>query len=418
MVFFIAPVISYGEITVDERKAKLRSDLAQLEKDIDSQKQIIQQKQNEGVSLERDIAILNAKIQSSTLSIQARILSIQKLDDDISDKVQIIGALSAKLNSEKESLAQILRQTRELNDTSLIEFGLSSKTLSSFFSDADKFSILENALAESFQEIVSTQNETTDQKNQLEDKKAEEVALRKLQELERQRLSDNKKQKDSILAQTRGQEKAYTAILKQKEKSAAQIRAELFSLQGSKAISFGDALSFAKSVGAKTGVRPALILGILREETNLGANVGTGNWKVDMHPTRDQPIFAQITAELGYNPDTMPVSKKAWYGWGGAMGPAQFIPSTWVLYKDKISQVTGNNPPDPWKPEDAFTAAALLLKDNGAAKGTIAAERFAALCYLAGCKNATKKAYSFYADDVLDFAAQYEAQMKILQNGS
>jgi len=110
----------------------------------------------------------------------------------------------------------------------------------------------------------------------------------------------------------------------------------------------------------------------------------------------------------------MPVSKKPWYGYGGAMGPAQFIPSTWVLYEKRIATATGHNPPNPWDPFDAFMAAGILLKDNGANKGTASAERLAALRYLAGWTNATKKAYAFYGDDVMDLASKYQAQINIL----
>jgi len=158
------------------------------------------------------------------------------------------------------------------------------------------------------------------------------------------------------------------------------------------------------------------LLGIITEESNLGENVGTGNWRTDMHPTRDQPVFATIVAELGLDPDKMPVSKKPWYGWGGAMGPAQFIPSTWILYKDRIADLTGHNPPNPWDPYDAFMASGILLKDNGGAGGNAAKERLAALRYLAGWTNATKKAYAFYGDDVMALAAKYQQQIDILQN--
>ncbi len=83
--------------------------------------------------------------------------------------------------------------------------------------------------------------------------------------------------------------------------------------------------------------------------------------------------------------------------------------------KDRIGKITGNKPANPWNPEDAFTASALLLKDNGAAKGGAAAERLAALRYLAGWANATKPAYAFYGDDVMELAAKYQAQIDVLK---
>jgi len=96
------------------------------------------------------------------------------------------------------------------------------------------------------------------------------------------------------------------------------------------------------------------------------------------------------------------------------MGPAQFIPTTWVLYEKRISEITGNNPPSPWDPKDAFVASALLLKDNGAAARTYQAENRAALKYLAG-SNWQKSAYRFYGDDVMALAAKYQEQIDILK---
>jgi membrane-bound lytic murein transglycosylase B len=95
------------------------------------------------------------------------------------------------------------------------------------------------------------------------------------------------------------------------------------------------------------------------------------------------------------------------------MGPAQFMPTTWLIYKNKISEITGNNPPNPWNPQDAFVAASLLLKDNGAANGDYAAERKAALKYLAG-SNWNKSAYSFYGDDVMELANKYQNMIDII----
>ena len=181
----------------------------------------------------------------------------------------------------------------------------------------------------------------------------------------------------------------------------------------SRSTSFGDMYQYAKEASKVTGVRPAVILGILREETNLGQNVGTGNWLVDMKAPRDTEPFKQICSELGLDPNSQPVSKRQSYGYGGAMGPAQFIPSTWVLYKDRIAKASGQNPPNPWDPRTATFAAAILMMDNGADGGTAAAERKAALKYLAG-SGWNKPAYAFYGDAVMQFAAEYQKDIDVL----
>jgi len=232
--------------------------------------------------------------------------------------------------------------------------------------------------------------------------------------LEKRKIERQTDEVEEILDATKGQEAIYQRIISDKQKTAAQIRTELFTLRGSAAIPFEQALELANLASAQTGTRPALILGTIAEESNLGENVGTGNWQTDMHPTRDRPVFAEITARLGLNPDQMPVSRKPWYGWGGAMGPAQFIPSTWVLYEERLGKITGHVPPNPWDPGDAFMASGLLLSDNGADRGTREAERLASLRYFAGWKNATKASYAFYGDEVMELADFYQNQIDIL----
>ncbi|TSC67299.1 MAG: putative peptidase [Parcubacteria group bacterium Gr01-1014_73] len=416
--FFLLTSLAFAQDIsniVTSRRAELENQLAALQKEIDVQQQILKNKQRESVSLERDIAILNAKIDTAKLSIKVRALVITNLNQEIDGKEKTIAGLSAKIARELASLADLLRKTRELDNFSVAEFVLSGNDLSAFFEDLDNFQTIKASLAQSFEKLRSTKSITEEEKSSLEDKAKEETDLKKIQELEKKRIEEQEKDKKDILKISRGVETVYQKIIKDKEKSAAQIRAELFALRGSAAIPFEKAYEYATRAAQKTGVRAAVILGIIAEESNLGENVGTGNWKVDMKAPRDTVPFLAITAQLGLNPNLMPVSKKPWYGYGGAMGPAQFIPSTWVLYEDRIAGATGHNPPNPWEPEDAFMATGLLMADNGADKQTYNAERLAALRYLAGWKNATKSAYAFYGDDVMELAAKYQQQIDIIK---
>lgn len=409
-------VLAQTAQNVIDRKAVLEQELSRIEAQIAEEQKILDVKAQESVSLARDVAILNAKISQTKLAIKATDLAIQKLDSEINDKQTVIGQLGDKLDREKESIGQLIRKTDEIDEYSLVELVLDNKSVSELFTDLDSFTLIKRALKESLVVVTDTKDTTLEEKISLESKKVDQVSLRALQNLEKKRVEQEEQQKESILKISKGIEAAYQQMIKSERQNAAKIRAELFTLQGSAAIPFEKALELANIASKKTGVRPALILGVIAEESNLGENVGTGNWRVDMKAPRDTAPFVDITSRLGLDPDRMPVSKKPWYGYGGAMGPAQFIPSTWVLYEARIAKATGHNPPNPWDPSDAFMASAILLMDNGADKGTFAAERLAALRYLAGWTNATKKAYAFYGDDVMDLAAKYQKLIDILTN--
>ncbi len=411
-----------------DRRADLERELAGIEQQIERQRQILSAKQRESVSLERDVAILTAKIDEAKLSIRARDLAIQRLSQDINSKASTIGKLSDKLERERDSLAQLIRKSYMIESYSLPEFVLGNQSLSDFFTDIDTFQTIKVELRESSEEVTKVRSETQEEKETLEGKRAEQLELRRIQELQKKKIEEQEAEKRRILKASKGIEREYQRILSEQEKNAAFIRSQLFQLEGTVAIPFGKALEYATEASKKTGVRPALILGILTVESNLGENQGTGNWRADM-AQRDWADFQSITRKLGLDPDKMPVSARpcskaertrlgpgvpCGYGWGGAMGPSQFIPSTWLLYENRVASVSGSNPPNPWNPRDAIFATGLLLKDNGAARGTRASERLAALRYLAGWKNAEKPSFAFYGNEVMDYADQYQAQIDVL----
>lgn len=412
----LSPLFAFAQNNVEERRAQLERELAEVEAHIAQQQDILNARARESVTLERDIAILNATIEKAKLSIRARSLEIERLGRESGAKQAVIRKLSAKIEREKKSIGELIRKTNKSDSFSLPEVILGDQKLSEFFQSIEEYQVIKEALRDSYRELTAGKKEAETEQEALDTRRTEEMHLRALQELEKRKIETQEAEKKRILKISKGIEAEYQKIIKIKQLSAAQIRAELFTLRGSAAIPFEKALAYATRSGKKTGVRPAFLLGVIAEESNLGENVGTGNWRIDMKAPRDTEPFLDITRRLGLDPDKMPVSKKPWYGYGGAMGPAQFIPSTWVLYEERIAKATGHNPPNPWEPEDAFMAAAILLSDNGADSGTYAAERLAALRYLAGWANAAKSAYAFYGDDVMELAEKYQKQIDILQS--
>ena len=424
--------VAFAE-TDEQRRARLESELYKLEQEIQQQQVLLDEKSGERQSLERDVAVLDGEINKAQLAVRQRNLAIGKIANEIEDRQAAIQALDEKMDRERASLAQLIRKTNEIDDMSFAELLLGNDDLSTIFSDLDSFEVVKSSLSHSFDFIEQTKRAIEGQKEALFDERQSEEELRHIQELEKQKIQSRKSEKNEILRVTKGEEAVYQQLITEKRKSASEIRAALFSLRDSAAIPFGDAYDFAKDASASTGVRPALILAILKQETNLGENIGqclltndpekgdgkgknTGRFFAGvMKGTRDVDPFMEITAELGLDPYAMPVSCPPSYGYGGAMGPSQFIPSTWVLYKDRLARATGQNPPSPWTPRTAIFATAMLMEDNGADRGTRASERLAALRYFAGWKNAEKPAYAFYGDGVMGFVDEIQELIDVLE---
>jgi membrane-bound lytic murein transglycosylase B len=356
--------------------------------------------------------------------------SIKKINGDVGDLQAGIGNLDSKVTASQQSLAQILRRTREIDDMTLVELAL-GQSFTDLFEDIDDFERIQQELDSSFKEMAATRSDLSERKSALEDKKREEADLLQLQQLQKKDLQNTETEKKTLVSAAKGKESNYQKVIAEATKTATQIRNALFGLRDSGAIPFGTAYQYAKEAEAKTGVAAALTLGVLRQETNLGENVGKclvtnspnkgdGIGKVSgtsirkiMKPDRDVDPFMQITAELGLDPATQVVSCPQSVGYGGAMGPAQFIPSTWVLYKSRLAAATGENPPNPWSARTAIFATAMLMADNGADQGTRDAERRAALRYFAG-GNWSKPSYAFYGDGVMKYRDQYQADINVL----
>ena len=114
---------------------------------------------------------------------------------------------------------------------------------------------------------------------------------------------------------------------------------------------------------------------------------------------------------MGLDPDAQKVSREPSYGCGGAMGPAQFIPSTWLGYASQVMKLTGRSNANPWNTEDAFTAAAIKLAKAGATSQTRAGELAAAKAYISGNPNCSQAVCASYSNTILQKAATIQENL-------
>lgn len=415
----VAPSSFAAEATTQEEEQRerqeLEAELRRLEEEMGRQEQTIQTLRTQGRTLQTEIQKLNAQSKKLALQIQAVEFSLSKLNKEIAANTAQVRLKEDQLALNRGALVRAMQSLYESDRSSLLEVFLGSAQLSDFFGNLTSLAEVQGSLASTVEKISEMRAALLEEQEQLAFQKNDAETLKAYRDSQRRSVEGVKKDKAQLLNVTKGKESEYQELLKETRKTAAQIRSRIFELLGGGELTFDEAYKFAKYAEQATGVRAALILAVLDRESALGQNVGRCTYKTAMHPTRDIPPFLALTAELGINPASVTVSCANRDGlYGGAMGPAQFIPSTWNLYKDKIKDITGSNPPSPWRNADAFVATALYLKDAGAAGAALAGERVAAAKYYAGQR--WRRYLWTYGDRVVTRAQQFEQDIKILNS--
>ena len=361
-------------------------------------------------NLSYEIRLLNNKVKNLNYQIYKNNLIIKDLNIQIGGTEKSIKETEDKISGIKEKLKTILELRREEDKRSVIEIFLLDKKLSDFFDDIIALEALNKKTQELLGNIKELKTSLEKQQESMLNDKSDLEKRQILADLQKKKSAEAKEEKSRILRITKGKESTYQKYLEETKKEAEKIRKKIFELaqvSSNQSLTMEEAYKLAVQVSRITKIRPALLLGLLKVESNIGNNVGQCNcdgraycrhpdihWK-NVMTRRQWPYFEKITSELGLNSNTTPVSCSVSGGkvqWGGAMGAAQMMPETWYKYgyKRRVENITGIKPASPWRVKDAFLAAALYLSDWGASSKREVDEIGAVRAYLCGTTRLTR----------------------------
>lgn len=410
-VFFavIPARVFADELPADVIKQK-QAEIAALEKQIAEYNAAIAQVIKTGKNIQKEIAAIEAKVKKSQAQIKVLQLAIEKLGLEIKKTESEIKTTEKILSSKREVLGVVVRNLYQKERTPLLDILANNDSFFDFFNEINVIDSAREEVRKTVSDIEATKKELEVKKTTLDEQYEDQAATKKGLEIAKVVLEETKIQKNTSLQRTKAEEKNYKELLTLSKANLDKLKNEIFYMLKA-GITAEDALKYGQAVANTIGLRPAFLLAILEIESRLGASVGTGYYKKDMNPNQ-WDYFLDLTAKLGLNPETTPVSKKPSYGWGGAMGPAQFLPGTWLGWESKIAKITGHNPPSPWSIEDSFTAAALKLYNDGASAKTRAGELRAAKAYISGNPNCTKSICNYYANLAMDKSDDIEETLK------
>ena len=399
LVVPLLPFISWSQSTTFLEK-ELNKKLSEINSQIITYRIEIERLDRTNRTLKEEIELVDKKIETIKLQIQAGELLLKELQSESAQLQREITLVQEEINGAKSQLSENLTRLYQLDQRSLAELIFSGREFSDFFNQIRYLHQLQGDIKEEIEELSEGKAQLDSKEEELNQRLLSQEKLLALERFEQDEIANTKLKKARLI-----EKNIVTTVSLGKKSSlleevARELRERLYVLQGlTESVELGEAYKKASAVASKMNINPAFLMAVLKVESDIGNNVGGGHWQKDMHP-RDRNAFLQITRKFNLDPDKVPVSSAPRYGWGGAMGPAQFLPKTWLTYEARIIEITGHNPPNPWDLEDAFAAAAIKLAANGANRRTSEGEWEAAMRYFAGGRW-QNPAYSFYGDRVM-----------------
>ncbi|MFH0987309.1 MAG: lytic murein transglycosylase [Patescibacteria group bacterium] len=349
---------------------------AQKEKDeLESQINNIEKKES---SAEWYLSKLNLDIRYLNYEIANLDLSISQLESEIEKREKAVKELDEALAEQKGVLQNAIRQFYEYDTTSYVEVLLGNGSLSEFGNKLMEIDKVQTELRLAMKEIQKARDKMDSEKSAMEKDIEEKTEYKKVQEYSIYSLANKTEQQKYLLGQLAA---AKTPL----EKEMARIKSELSELSNAMARiqsyltgwlgyrpSWSQIWTAVSNASNKAGINKFTMLGILEVEsgfrTNAGSNAGSpeGNlqrchdYRVNDEPfcTNQKNEFEDICAELNLDKNKMPISVAY------AMGPAQFIPTTWRGYQNMYPELR-----NPWNLNDAVLAMAYKLKRGGGVAG-------------------------------------------------
>ena len=419
-VFFINMEFVWGQ---EDKRSELELQIEQLEQEAAALDQDLSKIQGDKNTLANELAGLDTEIKQRNLSIKKVALVLKQAALAVERKSESLEELSKKINKSKDALAYSLTAINKYDEEDWFTVLLKNTNLASFLFSVNNLNKVITDVEKKLTDFKEEKSLLEKEKMELEDFQAEQENLKVLQEVERRFLAQKKYEKEEIIRLTKGKESLFQQLLQLKKRDISSLKTQLFYLEKT-GISAEDAVRFADLAAKRAGIRTSFLLALLEVETGkqfedgiitAGTNLGTGNWKKDLYncyirlgkkrvAEAEKRAFFEIMGKLGLDPDQMPVSRRPSYGCGGAMGPAQFLPTTWLRFEDKVAELTGHTPPNPWSIEDAFTASAIFLAEAGAFSQTEAGEVKAAKTYISGNPNCRKYICRSYSNRIISLA--------------
>lgn len=211
--------------------ADRNSRLAEIEREIAEYEAALQEVGAEKTTLQKAINSLELERKKVLADIKYTENQIANTDLEINKLTLEIGSTERDIHKNENAIADIIRNLNIHDDNSMIELMLRHKNLSEFWNEIEDLETVRDNIQAQVHTLISL-------KATLEGKHSEEtehrenlVDLKQKYDGQQAVLENNKKEKNTLLEQTKSEEAEYQSLLAEKKAVQEQITAELRSFE-------------------------------------------------------------------------------------------------------------------------------------------------------------------------------------------
>lgn len=190
-------------------------DLHNIDDEINQLKQKISETQSKEKTLSAEIKSMDAKITLKTLEVSETEEKILSLGEEIEELTDKIGRLETSLTRLSEVLIGRMVASYKTNRVSYLSLFVSADGFVDFINRVKYIKLAQAHDQEMMTNIEFAKVDFKDQKELREKKKEEQEALKIALEAQKKELDKNKKDKQSLLTQTKNDEATYQKLLQQ-----------------------------------------------------------------------------------------------------------------------------------------------------------------------------------------------------------
>lgn len=269
---------------------RLNLKLQQIKSQINSYQQQINQTKGQAATLQNEISMYDNQIRSLELQIEANNTQREDTALQINELEIQIDRREKEIDDNRKIMAELIVELSKLDNSSFLQMSLGTDDFSSFLDEVQYVRNIQD-------QVYSLVSRIKDIKQKLELQQQDlEVQMTKLESLKEElavsqgSLESQRKNKEQLLAQTKGVERNYQKLLGASKDEQSKIMEEINDLDGSARSRVGN-----KSISVSKGVFGWPMDGILTQGygntgfTSLGYNFHNG---IDIAGPAGTPIYA------------------------------------------------------------------------------------------------------------------------------